>query len=163
MSDHALPNILLNDFSGDNLLRLPSNFYKSAKTYLNPKEIKRIQKAYSVAFYAHEDQQRRDGSQYITHPVEVARILLDFKMDSDTICSALMHDVLEDCDIKKNNLKKLFGKDVAEIVDGVSKLGKLDMTSRTEHDANNLQKMMLAMSKDVRVAVSYTHLRAHET
>ena len=153
MSDHALPNILLNDFSGDNLLRLPSNFYKSAKTYLNPKEIKRIQKAYSVAFYAHEDQQRRDGSQYITHPVEVARILLDFKMDSDTICSALMHDVLEDCDIKKNNLKKLFGKDVAEIVDGVSKLGKLDMTSRTEHDANNLQKMMLAMSKDVRVVL----------
>ena len=153
MSDHALPNILLNDFSGDNLLRLPSNFYKTAKTYLNPKEIKRIQKAYSVAFYAHEDQQRRDGSQYITHPVEVARILLDFKMDSDTICSALMHDVLEDCDIKKNNLKKLFGKDVAEIVDGVSKLGKLDMTSRTEHDANNLQKMMLAMSKDVRVVL----------
>tara|TARA_B100001142_G_scaffold204766_1_gene203129 strand:+ start:9737 stop:11920 length:2184 start_codon:yes stop_codon:yes gene_type:complete len=153
LSDHALPNILLNDFSGDNLLRLPSNFYKTAKTYLNPKEIKRIQKAYSVAFYAHEDQQRRDGSQYITHPVEVARILLDFKMDSDTICSALMHDVLEDCDIEKNNLKKLFGKDVAEIVDGVSKLGKLDMTSRTEHDANNLQKMMLAMSKDVRVVL----------
>ena len=93
MSDHALPNILLNDFSGDNLLRLPSNFYKSAKLYLDRKSLKNIQKAYSVAFYAHQDQKRRDGSDYISHPLEVAKILLDLKMDSDSICSALLHDV----------------------------------------------------------------------
>lgn len=153
MSDHALPNILLNDFSGDNLLRLPSNFYKSAKSYLDNKSIKKVQKAYSVAFYAHQGQKRRDGSHYITHPIEVAKILVDLRMDSDSICSALMHDVLEDCDVNKNNLKELFGSDVADIVDGVSKLGKLDIKSRTDTEANNLQKMMLAMSKDVRVVL----------
>ena len=74
-------------------------------------------------------------------------------MDPDSICAALMHDVLEDCDVNKNNLKKLFGDSVAEIVDGVSKLGKLDITSKNDRDANNLQKMMLAMSKDVRVVL----------
>ena len=153
MSDHALPNILLNDFSGDNLLKLPTNFYKSAKSYLDNKSIKKVQKAYSVAFYAHQGQKRRDGSNYINHPLEVAKILLDLRMDPDSICSALMHDVLEDCDVNKNNLKELFGEDVADIVDGVSKLGKLDIKSRTDIEANNLQKMMLAMSKDVRVVL----------
>ena len=151
MSEHALPSILIKDFSDHHLIRLPHKFYKSAKKYLNTKEIKKIQKAYSVAFYAHEKQKRHDGSQYITHPVEVANILLDLRMDPDSICAALMHDVLEDCDVNKNNLEKLFGTDVAEIVDGVSKLGKIDTTSASETDANNLQKMMLAMSKDVRV------------
>ena len=72
-------------------------------------------------------------------------------MDPDSICASLMHDVLEDCDVNKQNLNELFGSDVAEIVDGVSKLGKLDITSRSDRDANNLQKMMLAMSKDARV------------
>jgi len=153
LSDHALPNLLLNDFSGDNLLRLPSNFYKSARSYLDKKSLKKIQKAYSVAFYAHINQKRRDGSKYISHPEEVAKILLDLKMDTDSICSALLHDVLEDCDVTKNNLNNLFGPDVAEIVDGVSKLGKLDMKSGTEREVNNLQKMMLAMSKDVRVVL----------
>ena len=153
MSDHALPNLLLNNFSGDYLLRLPADFYKSAKLYLSIAEIKKIQKAYSVAYYAHENQKRKDGSNYITHPVAVAKILLNLKMDSDSICSALMHDVLEDCDVTKNDLKTLFGPSVADIVDGVSKLGKLDITSRNERDANNLQKMMLAMSKDVRVVL----------
>ena len=151
MSEHALPSILLNDFSEDSLLKLPTNFYKNAKKYLSNQDIKKIQKAYSVAFYAHEGQVRRDGSKYITHPLSVADILLDLKMDPDSICASLMHDVLEDCDVNKENLNKLFGSDVAEIVDGVSKLGKLDITSRSDRDANNLQKMMLAMSKDVRV------------
>ena len=72
---------------------------------------------------------------------------LHLKMDPDSICAALMHDVLEDCDVTKKNLEDLFGNDVANIVDGVSKLGKLDITSRSDRDANNLQKMMLAMSK----------------
>ena len=151
MSEHALPSILLNDFSANHLLRLPPKFYKTANSYLNKEDIKKIQKAYSVAFYAHEGQERHDGSKYITHPLEVANILLGLKMDPDSICAALMHDVLEDCDVTKNNLETLFGNDVSEIVDGVSKLSKLDITSKTDMDANNLQKMMLAMSKDVRV------------
>ena len=153
MSSHALPNILLNDFSNDTLLRLPPNFYKSLKSYISNKDIKKIQKAYSLAFYAHEGQERRDGSKYITHPIAVANILLDLKMDTDSICAALMHDVLEDCDVNKKDLIKLFGDDVAEIVDGVSKLSNLDINNRSERDANNLQKMMLAISKDVRVVL----------
>ena len=151
MSEHALPSILLNDFSADHLLRLPPKFYKSASAYLDNQDIKKIQKAYSVAFYAHDGQKRHDGSKYITHPIEVANILLGLKMDPDSICAALMHDVLEDCDVNKSNLEKIFGNDVAEIVDGVSKLSKLDIKSKTDVEANNLQKMMLAMSKDVRV------------
>ena len=153
MSEHALPSILINDFSENDILRLPPEFYKKASTYLNKSDIKKIQKAYTLAFYAHEGQLRRDGSKYITHPVAVSSILLDLKMDPDSICAALMHDVLEDCDVNKNNLKKLFGESVAEIVDGVSKLGKLDISSKSDRDANNLQKMMLAMSKDVRVVL----------
>ena len=153
MSEHALPSILINDFSENDILRLPPDLYKKASTYLNKSDIKKIQKAYTLAFYAHEGQLRRDGSKYITHPVAVSNILLDLKMDPDSICAALMHDVLEDCDVNKNNLKKLFGDSVAEIVDGVSKLGKLDITSKSDQDANNLQKMMLAMSKDVRVVL----------
>ena len=153
MSEHVLPSILINDFSENDILRLPPDFYKKASSYLNKSDINKIQKAYTLAFYAHEGQLRRDGSKYITHPVAVSNILLDLKMDPDSICAALMHDVLEDCDVNKNNLKKLFGDSVAEIVDGVSKLGKLDITSKNDRDANNLQKMMLAMSKDVRVVL----------
>ena len=151
MSEHALPSILPNNLSDESLLKLPTNFYKKAKKYLSNDDVKKVQKAYSVAFYAHKGQERRDGSKYITHPLAVANILLDLKMDPDSICAAFMHDVLEDSDVSKQNLKELFGNDVAEIVDGVSKLGKLDITSRSDSDANNLQKMMLAMSKDARV------------
>ena len=153
MSDQVLPSTLINDFSERYFLKLPNSFFKKAKTYLEYKDLKKIQKAYTFAFYSHDGQQRRDGSNYITHPVEVASILLELRMDPDTICAALMHDVLEDCDVNKGNLRELFGEDVAEIVDGVSKLGKLDITARMDRDANNLQKMMLAISKDVRVVL----------
>ncbi len=153
MSDQVLPSTLINDFSERYFLKLPNSFFKKAKSYLEYKDLKKIQKAYTFAFYSHDGQQRRDGSNYITHPVEVASILLELRMDPDTICAALMHDVLEDCDVNKGNLKELFGEDVAEIVDGVSKLGKLDITARMDRDANNLQKMMLAISKDVRVVL----------
>ena len=151
LSDQVLPSTLINNFSKEYYLKLPPSFYKEANSYLEDKDIKKIQKAYTFAFYSHDGQLRQDGSKYITHPVKVAKILLDLRMDPDTICAALMHDVLEDCDVNKQNLTKLFGHDVAEIVDGVSKLGKLDITPKKENDANNLQKMMLAMSKDVRV------------
>ena len=153
LSDQVLPSTLINHFSEDYYLRLPSSFYKNAKSYLDYDEIKKIQKAYTFAFYSHDGQSRQDGSKYISHPIEVAQILLDLRMDPDTICAALLHDVLEDCDVNKRNLAKLFGNDVAEIVDGVSKLGKLDITPGMDRDANNLQKMMLAMSKDVRVVL----------
>ena len=150
MSESVLPNNLIN-FSDKSLLKLPSSLYKTCKTYLSSEDINKIQKAYSFAFYAHTGQKRKDGSDYITHPVAVTEILLDLKMDSDSICAALMHDVLEDCNVQKSNLSKMFGNDVAHIVDGVSKLGKIDHKNVTDKNANNLQKMALAMANDVRV------------
>ena len=150
MSESVLPNHLIN-FSDKSLLKLPTSLYKTSKTYLSPEDIKKIQKAYSFAFYAHMGQKRKDGSDYITHPVAVTEILLELKMDCDSICAALMHDVLEDCNVQKSNLAKMFGDDVAHIVDGVSKLGKIDLKNVADKNANNLQKMALAMANDVRV------------
>jgi guanosine-3',5'-bis(diphosphate) 3'-pyrophosphohydrolase len=150
LSETVLPNHLIH-FSETSLLKLPSSIYKTCKTYLNQEDIKKIQKAYSFAFYAHAGQKRKDGSDYITHPVAVAEILLELKMDPDSVCSALMHDVLEDCNVQKNNLAKIFGDDVAHIVDGVSKLGKIETKNIADKNANNLQKMALAMANDVRV------------
>ena len=85
MSEHALSSILLNKFSDESLLKLPNNLNKSLRLYFNSKETKEIEKAYTVAFYAHANQKRRDGSKYITHPVEVAKILADIKMDKESI------------------------------------------------------------------------------
>ena len=150
MSETVLPNHLIN-FSETSLLKLPSSLHKSCKTYLSDEDIKKIQKAYSFAFYAHMGQKRKDGSDYITHPVAVTEILLELKMDPDSICSALMHDVLEDCNVQKSVLAKNFGEDVAHIVDGVSKLGQIDLKNVADKNANNLQKMALAMANDVRV------------
>jgi RelA/SpoT family (p)ppGpp synthetase len=150
LSETVLPNHLIN-FSENTLLKLPTSIYKSCKTYLTYEDIKKIQKAYSFAFYAHSGQKRKDGSDYITHPVAVTEILLDLKMDTESVCSALMHDVLEDCNVQKNNLAKIFGDDIAHIVDGVSKLGKIDTKNVADKNANNLQKMALAMANDVRV------------
>ena len=152
MSETVLPNHLIN-FSENSLLKLPTSIYKSCKTYLTYEDIKKIQKAYSFAFYAHSGQKRKDGSDYITHPVAVTEILLDLKMDTESVCSALMHDVLEDCNVQKNNLAKIFGDDIAHIVDGVSKLGKIDTKNIADKNANNLQKMALAMANDVRVVL----------
>jgi len=150
LSETVLPNHLIH-FSETSLLKLPTSLYKSCKAYLSYDDIKKIQKAYSFAFYAHSGQKRKDGSDYITHPVAVTEILLDLRIDPDSVCSALMHDVLEDCNVQKNNLAKIFGDDVAHIVDGVSKLGKIETKNISDNDANNLQKMALAMANDVRV------------
>ena len=106
-------------------------------------------------------QERMDGKPYISHPLEVARILVEMNMDVDSICAGLMHDVLEDCNIEKRNIDKIFGKDVSEIVDGVSKIGKLDFQSKAERDINSFQKMALAMAKDVRVIVVKLADRLH--
>ncbi len=87
MSESVLPNHLIN-FSDKSLLKLPPSLYKTSKKYLSSEDIKKIQKAYSFAFYAHTGQKRKDGSDYITHPVAVTEILLDLQMDSDSICAA---------------------------------------------------------------------------
>ncbi|MDA9615242.1 RelA/SpoT family protein, partial [Pseudomonadota bacterium] len=100
-----------------------------------------------------KDQIRQEGSPYITHPVAVAETLLQLHLDVETVCAGLMHDVLEDSVIQKSYLEKLFGKETLVIIDGVSNLNKLDFDSLEDRNANNLQKMALAMSKDIRVII----------
>jgi len=151
LTEQALPKKSLTNFTDDDLLSVPSYLLAPIKAYLKNAEIKKIQRAYTFAFIAHDGQKRKDGSAYISHPVAVAKIVAELKMDHDSICAALMHDVLEDCDVQKTVLEKNFGKDVANIVDGVSKLGKIHMQNKAETNANNFQKMALAMANDVRV------------
>ena len=154
MSDRIVSNQALLDFSNRKLLSpVPKKLYESAKAYFSIQDLDLLQTAYNVAFEAHKDQFRKEGSAYITHPVAVASILIELNLDIETVCAGLMHDVLEDSFIKKSYLEKLFGKDILAIVDGVSNLNKLDFNSIEERNANNLQKMALAMSKDIRVII----------
>ena len=161
MTEQALPKKSLTNFTNDDLLSVPSYLLAPIKAYLKSAEIKKIQRAYTFAFIAHDGQKRKDGSAYISHPVAVAKIVAELKMDHDSICAALMHDVLEDCDVQKTVLEKNFGKDVANIVDGVSKLGKIHMQNKAETNANNFQKMALAMANDVRVILVKLCDRVH--
>jgi RelA/SpoT family (p)ppGpp synthetase len=161
LTEQALPKKSLTNFTDDDLLSVPSYLLAPIKAYLKSAEIKKIQRAYTFAFIAHDGQKRKDGSAYISHPVAVAKIVAELKMDHDSICAALMHDVLEDCDVQKTVLEKNFGKDVANIVDGVSKLGKIHMQNKAETNANNFQKMALAMANDVRVILVKLCDRVH--
>tara|TARA_B100000767_G_C19757207_1_gene533499 strand:+ start:304 stop:2526 length:2223 start_codon:yes stop_codon:yes gene_type:complete len=154
LSDQLVPNNSLLDFSNKRLLKpIPTDLLDVAGVYFSNKELDLLQTAYNVAFAAHKDQFRQEGSPYITHPIAVALTLLDLHLDIETVCAGLMHDVLEDSIIKKSYLEKLFGKETIIIIDGVSNLNKLDFDSLEDRNANNLQKMALAMSKDVRVII----------
>ncbi len=117
--------------------------------------------AYELAKIAHKDQQRASGEPYITHPLFVAKYLSEIGMDSETIISAILHDVVEDSDIKLSKIKKEFGKEVALIVDGVTKLDKINFSSTEEAQAESIRKMVIAMSKDVRVLILKLADRLH--
>jgi len=154
LSDQVVPNNSFLDFSNRKLLQpTPADLLAAATVYFSRKELDLLQTAYNVAFEAHKNQFRQEGSPYITHPIAVASTLLDLHLDVETICAGLMHDVLEDSVIKKSYLENLFGKDTIIIIDGVSNLNKLDFDSIEDRNANNLQKMALAMSKDIRVII----------
>ncbi len=115
----------------------------------------KVQKAYDFAAALHEGQKRISGEPYITHPLAVAEIVLELQLDTDSVCAALLHDVVEDCSDKEDNLlqkiAKLFGNDVADIVDGITKLIQINFESKDQENVENLRKMFLAMSKDLRV------------
>ena len=134
---------------------------KKLSDYLSSKEVKQVVKAYDYAKKAHLGQFRKSGEPYVSHPLAVANILSSFKMDQDTISAALLHDVLEDTKSTKLGIKKEFNLNVANLVDGVSKLDQLDINSTTEMQAENFQKMVLAMSKDIRVIVLKLADRLH--
>ncbi len=129
-------------------------------TYLEPDQIALIRDAYDYAASAHEGQWRRTGHAYISHPLAVANILAHMRMDHETIMAALLHDVIEDTDVAKANLGERYGESVAQIVDGVSKLSTI-FRSRAEAQAENFQKMAMAMAKDIRVIVVKLADRLH--
>ncbi len=129
--------------------------------YLSKDQLDDIQHAYQVASDAHAGQYRLSGEDYICHPVSVALILSDMRMDSDCIMAAIMHDVLEDTDTTYDDLSTAFNEDVAGLVEAVSKLTKINFKSRKEAQAENMRKMFLAMAKDIRVIVIKLADRLH--
>ena len=124
-------------------------------------DIEKITAAYMTAEKAHEGQKRTSGEAYISHPLAVAYILLDMCMDTDTICAALMHDTVEDTDISLDTLRKKFGEDVAALVDGVTKIGLVPLNTKEEQHAENIRKILMAMSKDIRVIIIKLADRLH--
>lgn len=124
-------------------------------------DLSKIISAYEFAAKAHEGQTRSSGQPYIIHPLAVAYILLELGMDTDSICSALLHDVVEDTDATLDDLKKRFGQDVAMLVDGVTKLSKIPTNTKEEQQAENIRKILLAMSQDIRVMIIKLADRLH--
>lgn len=130
-------------------------------SYLNEEQIAAVRAAYFFAERAHGSQMRRDGTPYITHPLAVAEILSQIHMDHQSLMAAMLHDVIEDTGISKSELAKMFGDEVAELVDGVTKLEKVGHISKAEAQAENLRKMMLAMTRDIRVIIVKLADRLH--
>ena len=136
------------------------DFFEKVKQ--NPQyDYKKIERAYNLAREAHKDQKRRSGEPYIMHPVAVAEILFKFGMDNECIISALLHDVVEDTEYTLDYIREQFGPDVELLVDGVTKLGKISLSTREEVQAENIRKMFMAMNKDVRVIIIKLADRLH--
>jgi guanosine-3',5'-bis(diphosphate) 3'-pyrophosphohydrolase len=134
---------------------------KELKTYLNDTEIGIIESAYLLAKSAHEGQKRHTGEPYITHPLAVAIILANMRMDPQTIIAAILHDVIEDTPVEITDLVHKFGKEVADLVDGVTKLTQIEFESRAQAQAENFRKMVMAMARDIRVILVKLADRLH--
>lgn len=151
----ADPNFLIKD-SGDAII-IPADHPESKLsqviTYLKQSEIQDVYKAYNYAFECHIDQKRRSGEPYITHPVSVACIAANLHLDAPSIIAALLHDVVEDTPATLKEVESQFGKQVTKLVDGLSKLDKLNFNDVVEAQAENFRKMLLAMSSDIRVMI----------
>lgn len=129
--------------------------------YLPKESTDKIHQAFLVALEAHGNQKRYSGEPYITHPVAVACILAEMHMDAETLMAALLHDVIEDTPVTKSRIREIFGEAVTELVDGVSKLTQIEFKNRAEAQAENFYKMVLAMSKDIRVMIIKLADRLH--
>jgi RelA/SpoT family (p)ppGpp synthetase len=140
---------------------LISDFCAYLETYLPPDQISECYRAYLFGAEAHAGQKRKSGEPYIYHPLAVARILAEMRMDYKCLIAAFLHDVIEDTEIAKEQLAERFGEDVAELVDGVSKLTQIDFQSRAEAQAASLRKMLLAMTRDIRVILIKLADRLH--
>lgn len=135
--------------------------FTETSQYLKPEDITQLRNAYSFGQGAHSGQFRKSGEPYISHPVAVARILSKLHLDAPTLTAALLHDVVEDTNISKAEISERFGEPVAELVDGVSKLTKIEFQTQEEAQAENFRKMLLAMARDVRVILIKLADRLH--
>ena len=131
------------------------------REYLPAAQVAKVRQAYVVGAGAHEGQTRKSGEAYITHPVAVAAILAELRMDAETLCAAILHDTLEDTPLPRKDIVAQFGEPVAELVDGVTKLDKIQFRDRQEAVAESFRKMMLAMSRDLRVILIKLADRLH--
>lgn len=130
-------------------------------TYMNSEHVKFVNKAYKYAEEAHSGQMRKSGEEYIIHPIQVAGILAEINMDPVTVATGFLHDVIEDTERTYDDIKNEFSQEVADLVEGVSKLGQFKFTSKREHQAENHRKMILAMAQDVRVVLVKLADRLH--
>jgi guanosine-3',5'-bis(diphosphate) 3'-pyrophosphohydrolase len=135
--------------------------FKDAAGYLKPEDIVQLQSAYLFSESAHQGQFRKSGDPYISHPIAVAKILTQWHLDSQALTAALLHDVMEDTAITKNEISDKFGKHVADLVDGVSKLDRIEFQTQEQAQAENFRKMLLAMARDVRVILIKLADRLH--
>ena len=145
--------------TGESIITLPE-LSARLQEYLSPEAVAEVERAFRYAEAAHEGQMRKTGHPYITHPTAVAHILAGMRMDPQTLMAALLHDVIEDTGVGKKTLAEAFGSDVAELVDGVSKLTTI-FKSRAEAQAENFQKMAMAMARDIRVILVKLADRLH--
>ena len=135
---------------------------KRILAYHPSSDLELVEKAYKLAYEAHKDQKRKSGEPYIIHPVCVALILADIELDIESIVAGLLHDVVEDTAVTQEELEKEFGSEIALLVDGVTKLTKLNYSAdKVELQAENLRKMFLAMAKDIRVILIKLADRLH--
>ena len=129
--------------------------------YLSPADVDRVKEAYAFSARAHANQKRMSGEPYITHPLAVAGAVVEWRMDGEAVAAALLHDVLEDTGTTKRELVNRFGREVAELVDGLSKLDKMEFASYQEAQAENFRKMLMAMARDLRVVLIKLADRQH--
>lgn len=149
------------EFVPENPDELYGKLIKLVRENMTENDVSLVEKAYFIAKKAHEGQFRFSGEPYIIHPVSVAIILYNLGMDGESMAAALLHDVVEDTDMTKENIQEEFGEDVANLVEGVTKLGKVPIFTKEEQQAENVRKMLMAMSQDIRVIIIKLADRIH--
>ena len=133
--------------------KLYSKLCDTVRKYAPNTNFEMIEKAYEIALDAHKEQKRISGMPYVLHPLSVAVTVAEMELDWHAICAALLHDVVEDTDYTTEDIQQIFGNQVADLVDGVTKLDKIQYSSKEEREMENLRKMFLAMAKDIRVII----------